>query len=147
VRGLGRGKTWCTAGDRALAHLWAKVWHKLEDMSLVPGDNLTITKVKAHRTVADKLALEAAASKSLHLPGTAEARAALQRTYFNELADKWAKKGAATAGPPAHKVQQVKKLAEECKAVLEYIAHFRAGVHSPFSCGTRQHQNDHMGAS
>jgi len=130
VRGLGRGKTWCAAGDRALAHLWAKVWHKLEDMSLVPGDNLTITKVKAHRTVADKLALEAAASKSLHLPGTAEARAALQRTYFNELADKWAKKGAATAGPPAHKVQQVKKLAEECKAVLEYIAHFRVELGS-----------------
>ena len=127
---MSRGETWCTAADPALAHVWAKLWHKLKDMSLVPGKNLTVTKVKAHKTLEAKLALEAAAHKSLHLPGTAEARATLRRTHMNELADTWAKKGADTAGPPAFKVQQAKQLAEECKQVLEYVAHFRVEMGS-----------------
>ena len=87
------------------------IWHKLDDMSLRPGDNLTVTKVKAHLTAAAKAELEAAASRGLREAGTAEARATLRRTYLNETADRWAKKGADTAGPPAFKVQQVRALA------------------------------------
>ena len=84
-----------------------------------------MVKVKDHRTASAKKQLEATASRPLGWAGTAEARTTLQLTHLNELADKWAKKGASLSGPPAHRVQAAKEKAADCKRILEFVAHFR----------------------
>ena len=97
----------------------------MQELELVPEENLAVIKVKAHRTAAAKKQLETTASRPLGRAGTAEARATLQITYLNELADKWAKKGASLSGPPAHRVRAAKAKAADCKSILEFVAHFR----------------------
>ena len=128
VRGMQRGRSWATSSARPQAHIWVLIWDRLEALELVPEVNLQVSKVKAHKTAEAKRRLEEAASRGLHQTGTAEARQALQLTYLNELADKWAKKGARMAGPPSFKVQEAKEKAAECKTILEYVAHFRVGL-------------------
>ena len=128
VRGLQRGKTWTTASSRPQAHIWMLIWEKLDDLMLVPGDNLTVTKVKAHKTKAAKQQLEQRASRGLHLEGTAQARKELRLTVLNERADEWAKKGAKLDGPPNFVESSAFEKLDECKGILEYIAHFRAAM-------------------
>ena len=128
VRGLRRGRVWATASARPQACIWALIWDRLQVMELEPDGNLAVVKVKAHRTAAAKKQLEEAASRPLGWAGTAEARTTLQLTHLNELADKWAKKGAATTGPPEHRVQAAKEKAADCKTILEFVGHFRVGL-------------------
>ena len=125
VRGLRRGRVWATSSARPQAHLWALIWNRLQELELVPEENLAVVKVKAHRTASAKKQLEATASRPLGWAGTAEARTTLQLTHLNELADKWAKKGASLSGPPEHRVQAAKEKAADCTGILEYVAHFR----------------------
>ena len=54
VRGLRRGRVWATSSVRPQAHLWALIWDRLQELELVPEENLAVTKVKAHRTAAAK---------------------------------------------------------------------------------------------
>ena len=128
VRGLQRGRVWATASARPQAHIWAKIWDRLQEMDLVPEDNLAVVKVKAHRAAVAKQRLEEAASRELGWDGTAEARQTLKLTRLNELADKWAKKGASLSGPPSYQVQAARSKAADCKSILEFVAHFRVGL-------------------
>ena len=92
VRGLLRGEVFCTAVCTPYAHLWRRVWGKLNDIGLMPVDDITglgqikIYKVASHQTRKEKEIL---------LP------AALQQALLNEAADNWAKQGADIQPQPA----------------------------------------------
>ena len=125
VKGLKKGRVWCTASGRPQAHVWLSIWSKLEDMQLVPGQNLMVTKVKAHKKAGDKKKLDQLANQPLVVPGAAQARLELLHTVLNEKADALAKKGAAHSGPPSWKVEEAKAKLNDAKMVLEFVARFR----------------------
>ena len=96
VKGLLRGKIFCTAAMTPFAHLWQMVWQKIDDIGLevvaasTGGHQIVVTKVKAHRTTAEKAEMQASE---------------LARTALNELADEWAKAGADLQAPPLWRVK------------------------------------------
>ena len=87
----------------------------LEDADLdgTPGGNLTVTKVKAHRS---KKVMEA-------LPPPEKLRADL-----NVKADLGAKAAAAEQLPDQYRVQLAKEKLHRAKRALEYVAHFRVSL-------------------
>lgn len=79
VQGLTKGKQWCNDGRRAHADIWRMVWWQLEDQSYGEGADIEVRHVKAHRSKAQKQALQD------------EAR---QHSAGNDEADHFAKLGA-----------------------------------------------------
>jgi ribonuclease HI len=78
-QGLTKGKQWCNDGRRAHADIWRMVWWQLEDQSYGEGADIEVRHVKAHRSKAQKQALQD------------EAR---QHSAGNDEADHFAKLGA-----------------------------------------------------
>ena len=85
VKGIRRGRAWCTSAKRPHADLWLKVWNILDD--LFPDlQGFECIKVKAHTLKKDR------PKEGIEL-----------RHYLgNELADKGAKAGAALAMAPEY---------------------------------------------
>ena len=79
VQGLTKGKQWCNDGRRAHADIWRMVWWQLEDQGYGEGADIEVRHVKAHRSKAQKQALQD------------EAR---QHSAGNDEADHFAKLGA-----------------------------------------------------
>ena len=59
VRGLTKGRAWCTNSGRPHAAVWALIWSRLDDLGFEPHGNLKVTKVKAHMNKKHKEALYA----------------------------------------------------------------------------------------
>ena len=72
VRGLQRGKVYCCAANRPYAHIWRRIWGRLDDMGLVPGVNLQVFKVKSHLTEEQILGLPAAQQSQARLNKVAD---------------------------------------------------------------------------
>jgi hypothetical protein len=117
IRCLSRGRVYSTASGRQFAHLWRRIWHRLEDIGYqtalgsAPADGkIIICKVKAHRTAVEKANLPSCERRLCEL---------------NEVADLWAKVGAKRAAPPPWQVTDVKEKLGQAKRALEYVAAFR----------------------
>ena len=74
LRGLLRGKVYCCAANRPFAHVWKRIWGLLEDMDLLPGENLLVFKIKSHLTE----------EQIRGLPAEQQ-----QHAWLNKLADEW----------------------------------------------------------
>ena len=117
VRCLSRGRIYSTSAGRQYAHLWKRIWHRLEDIGypVVPGNcaidgRIVIYKVKAHKKKSEMASLSPAERRLCEL---------------NELADHWAKAGAELAAPPHWRVVDAKLKLDQAKRALEFVAAFR----------------------
>jgi ribonuclease HI len=56
VKGLRRGRAWCTRSANPFASTWRRIWHKLEDLELHAGQyEETFVHMKAHLSAAQAL--------------------------------------------------------------------------------------------
>jgi hypothetical protein len=116
VRCLTRAGVYSTSAGRQCAHLWRRIWHRLEDIGYQtePGSaavegKLVIAKVKAHKKASGKASMAPNECRLCEL---------------NELADHWAKAGAELAAPPSWQAADAKSKLDQAKRALEFVAAF-----------------------
>ena len=113
VKGLRKGRAWCTAGVRAHADLWVQIWNELD--AIFPGMvGLEVVKVKAHRKLAD-------------VPDEPQA---LLDYQGNRVADEWAKEGALLEAPEQWQRQQYTQAWDDVVDVLDFVGDFAVAVGS-----------------
>ena len=96
VKGLARGRAWCTAATRPNADLWRLLWFRLDDHGGL-GADLSIVWVPGH-------------DEGEHL----EARG-------NRLADAMAKSGAAMHELPEEVISEAQRLRDKLSSILRWI--------------------------
>ena len=104
LRGIARGRAWCTAGDRLWAGYWVIVWNVLDDVGLGEA-GIQILKVPAHVT--------------MRMVG--EGRATLWQQLGNDAADARAVQGAGVHRVPRRWVFALRAIDERVAAVGQWV--------------------------
>lgn len=108
IKVAGHGKEWCVRPECKLADLWQRFWHLVEELGGLCDEGVSLIKVKAHATKAERQAMG-------------------PRMFAgNRFADSFAKRGAATVQHPSWQRQAYIQKYHLVRDILE--CHARLGV-------------------